>query len=100
MEFRRSDGRPSPDGSDDGSEQERRRQGYLFMGALMAVGMLAAAVQQARKGDGLEAALAGAACLVCLAAVELSRRGRLRLAAAVFLTGVLACGLPGYLAQM
>ncbi|MEV5613215.1 hypothetical protein [Streptomyces sp. NPDC052225] len=83
-----------------GSEQERRRQAYMLVGAVMTAGMLGSLVQQAQRGAGVNAVLAGAACLVCVAATELSRRGRLKIAAAVFLGGIVALGIPGYLIQM
>ncbi|WP_428950090.1 hypothetical protein [Streptomyces sp. cg35] len=96
VELPRNDsGTPSGD-----SEQERRRQGYMLVGAAMSAGVLVGAVQQAQRGAGTTAVLMGAACAVCLAATELSRRGRLKVAATVFLVGIIALGLPGYLAQV
>jgi hypothetical protein len=78
-------------------EQDLRRRGYILVGVVVAVGMLVTALRQAREGEVLGAVLAGAACLVCAGAAELSRRGRLKVAAVVLVGGVVVLGMPGYL---
>ncbi|NEB75056.1 hypothetical protein G3I40_07390 [Streptomyces sp. SID14478] len=79
------------------ARRQDERRAHMLLGALFAAAMLGRAVQQAWFGVWFDSALAAAGCALSLVGLGLDRRGNVRMAGVVFVSGlVLLALLDGY----